>query len=128
MASGLALTHSVWHRLGVYILLPEPGATHRETVQPTGCSDGGVSCLSVIALQKPLRKMWLAGSTETRGLSPQPKEMSWGEKPAGPHSLSGTTGLTSSVRPDHLDFHLAPTHLIAATASKMVLRKPWLTF
>lgn len=86
MASGLALTHSVWHRLGVSILLPEPEATHTEPVQPTGCSDGG-SCPSVIVLQKPLRQMGLARSTETGGLSPQPKETSWGQKPAGPHSL-----------------------------------------
>lgn len=32
------------------------------------------------------------------------------------------------VCPDHLDFHLAPTHVTAAIASKMVPRRPRLTF
>lgn len=128
-ASGLALSHSVRCRPEISTLLPKPETTHREPAQPTGCSEGG-SCPGLLShFRSHSGKVRLAASTQKLRTQSTAQGNELGTEASRiPQPFRDPRNDQRGVRPDHLDFHFAPTNMTAAIASKMVPRRPWLTF
>lgn len=123
------MTHSVRYRPEASTLLPKPKTTHREPGQPPGCSEGGVSPRSVIALQKPLRQSAVGCThTKTEDSFYSPRKRVGDRSQQDPQPFRDPRNDQCCIRPGHLDLRLTPTHVTAAIASKRVPRRPRITF